>query len=59
LALSLNGDPVFVGAHQLARFLTVSLSLPVFTHLFTRGREPHEQSSEETKNPEDKGGSPG
>lgn len=30
LALSLNLDPVFVGAHQLARFLTVSLSLPLF-----------------------------
>ncbi len=37
LALSLNVDPVFVGAHQLARFLVVSLSLPVFAHLFTRG----------------------
>ena len=36
LALSLNLDPVFVGAHQLARFLTVSLSLPIFAHLFTR-----------------------
>jgi hypothetical protein len=59
LALSLNGDPVFVGAHQLARFLTVSLSLPVFTHLFTRGREPQGESREETKNPEEKGGPPG
>lgn len=37
LALSLNIDPVFVGAHQLARFLVVSLSLPVFAHLFTAG----------------------
>jgi uncharacterized membrane protein AbrB (regulator of aidB expression) len=37
LALSLNIDPVFVGAHQLARFLVVSLSLPVFAYLFTRG----------------------
>jgi membrane AbrB-like protein len=36
LALSLNIDPVFVGAHQLARFLTVSLALPVFAHVFTR-----------------------
>jgi uncharacterized protein len=39
LALSLNIDPVFVGAHQLARYLVVSLSLPVFAHLFTRGGE--------------------
>ena len=58
LALSLNVDPVFVGAHQLARFLTVSLSLPVFAHLFTRGREP-QRESEKTKNPEEKGGPPG
>jgi uncharacterized protein len=59
LALSLNGDPVFVGAHQLARFLTVSLSLPVFAHLFTRGRKPPDEGREETKNPEDKDGPPG
>jgi membrane AbrB-like protein len=59
LALSLNGDPVFVGAHQLARFLTVSLSLPILTHLFTRGRELQGESREETKNPEEKGGPPG
>lgn len=43
LALSLNIDPVFVGAHQLARFLTVSLSLPVFAHLFTRQRKPPDE----------------
>jgi uncharacterized membrane protein AbrB (regulator of aidB expression) len=59
LALSLNGDPVFVGAHQLARFLTVSLSLPVFAHLFARGRKPREPSRETTKNPQDKGRPPG
>lgn len=46
LALSLNIDPVFVGAHQLARFLVVSLSLPIFAHLFTRekGKPPDEDS---------------
>lgn len=44
LALSLNIDPVFVGAHQLARFLVVSLSLPVFAHLFARkGRPPDDK----------------
>ena len=59
LALSLNIDPVFVGAHQLARFLTVSLSLPVFAHLFTRGRKPPEQGKEQAaKNPEDDAGGP-
>jgi membrane AbrB-like protein len=43
LALALNGDPVFVGAHQLARFLTISLSLPVFTYLFTRNGKAAEE----------------
>jgi uncharacterized protein len=47
LALSLHIDPVFVGAHQLARFLTVSLSLPVFAHLFTREDKPDAKKSED------------
>lgn len=53
LALSLNIDPVFVGAHQLARFLVVSLSLPVFAHLFTRerGKPPDKGKEEPPKNP--------
>jgi membrane AbrB-like protein len=50
LALSLHLDPVFVGAHQLARYLTVSLSLPLFAHVFARNGEP--------KKPEDKSGPP-
>jgi membrane AbrB-like protein len=54
LALSLNIDPVFVGAHQLARFLTVSLSLPLFTHLLTRhGKQPKDGVGEIPKKPED------
>jgi membrane AbrB-like protein len=45
LALSLNIDPVFVGAHQLARFLVVSLSLPLFAHLLTRsGNRPPDKN---------------
>ncbi|MEX0842343.1 MAG: AbrB family transcriptional regulator, partial [Xanthobacteraceae bacterium] len=48
LALSLNIDPVFVGAHQLARFLVVSLSLPVFAHLFTRDRDNPKNDGEGT-----------
>jgi membrane AbrB-like protein len=36
LALSLHIDPVFVGAHQLARYLVVSLSLPFLAHYFMR-----------------------
>jgi membrane AbrB-like protein len=54
LALSLNIDPVFVGAHQLARFLTVSLALPIFAHLFTRkGRQPEDGVGEVPKKPPD------
>jgi uncharacterized protein len=48
LALSLNIDPVFVGAHQLARYLVVSLALPVFAQVFTRGlkQEPVQQDDD-------------
>lgn len=48
LALSLNLDPIFVGAHQLARFLTVSLSLPIFAHLFTRGSKPPDDGEQKS-----------
>jgi hypothetical protein len=47
LALALNLDPVFVGAHHLARVFVVSLGLPVLAHYFagpegkhTRGGSP-------------------
>jgi membrane AbrB-like protein len=44
LALSLNIDPVFVGAHQLARYLVVSLSLPFLANLLrARGNRPEGQ----------------
>lgn len=46
LALSLHIDPVFVGAHQLARYLTVSFSLPVFAHVFARDPEPKKPEEE-------------
>jgi uncharacterized protein len=29
MALALHLDPIFVGAHHIARFLLVSLSLPI------------------------------
>jgi uncharacterized membrane protein AbrB (regulator of aidB expression) len=32
LALALHLDPIFVGAHHVARFLLVSLSLPILAH---------------------------
>ncbi len=43
LALALNIDPVFVGAHQLVRYLIVSLLLPLISHVITRGnaKPPH------------------
>jgi membrane AbrB-like protein len=34
LALALHLDPIFVGAHHVARFLLISLSLPVFVRLY-------------------------
>jgi len=34
LALALHLDPIFVGAHHVARFMLVSLSLPVFVKIF-------------------------
>ncbi len=59
LALSLNIDPVFVGAHQLSRFLTVSLTLPLFVHFVTRtGRQPKDGVGELPKKPDDKPGAP-
>lgn len=50
LALALHIDPVFVGAHQLSRYLTVSLTLPLFAHFFARDAEP--------KKPEEGSGPP-
>lgn len=34
LALALHLDPIFVGAHHVARFMLVSLALPVFVRKF-------------------------
>ncbi len=36
LALTLHIDPVFVGAHHLARFVFVSIATPGIVHLFDR-----------------------
>jgi membrane AbrB-like protein len=47
LALSLNIDPVFVGAHQLARYLIVSLSLPFLAHLCMRASKPPDNDDNE------------
>jgi membrane AbrB-like protein len=34
VALALHLDPIFVGAHHVARFMLVSLALPVFVRMF-------------------------
>ena len=39
LALTLHIDPIFVGAHHLARFLFVTISLPGIVHLFGRPQD--------------------
>jgi uncharacterized protein len=40
LALSLHLDPVFVGAHHIARYLTVATSIPIAARMIERGRGP-------------------
>ena len=39
LALTLNIDPIFVGAHHLSRFVFVSITTPGIVHLFGRPQE--------------------
>lgn len=40
LALALHLDPIFVGAHHVARFLLISASLPVFVKLYGQSPPP-------------------
>ena len=39
LALTLHIDPIFVGAHHLARFVFVTIATPGIVHLFGRPQE--------------------
>ena len=39
LALTLHIDPIFVGAHHLARFIFVTIATPGIVHLFGRPQE--------------------
>jgi uncharacterized membrane protein AbrB (regulator of aidB expression) len=39
LALTLNIDPVFVGAHHLARFIYVSVATPGIVQFFGRPQQ--------------------
>jgi uncharacterized membrane protein AbrB (regulator of aidB expression) len=47
LALALHLDPVFVGAHHLARIMVVSLALPIGARL-TDPRKPQHRDLPET-----------
>ena len=40
LALALHLDPIFVGAHHVARFVLVSLSMPVYVRLYGQSPPP-------------------
>ncbi len=40
LALALHLDPIFVGAHHVARFLLVSLSLPIYVRIYGQSPPP-------------------
>jgi len=39
LALTLHIDPIFVGAHHIARFVFVSIAIPGIVHLFGRTQD--------------------
>lgn len=45
LALALNMDPAFVGAHHLGRFMLVLLSMPLIVKLMQRFRKPPENGN--------------
>jgi membrane AbrB-like protein len=51
LALALNLDPVYVGAHHLTRIFFVSLAMPLIVHRAARARVPPEAPAKETRKP--------
>jgi len=51
LALALHLDPVYVGAHHLARFLLVSLLMPVLAHRLRPKPPPGELASPPARRP--------
>jgi uncharacterized membrane protein AbrB (regulator of aidB expression) len=40
MALALHLDPVFIGAHHLARFIIVSMGIPLAVRRMTRAPPP-------------------
>jgi membrane AbrB-like protein len=53
LALALALDPVFIGAHHLARFLVISLSLPALAPLVARKAPAPAPRRQDTTTPQD------
>jgi hypothetical protein len=51
LALTLHLDPVYVGAHHVARFFIASLALPVLVRMFDDGAAPPATDSGPAKAP--------
>src|SRR6185312_11096791 len=49
LALALHLDPVFVGAHHLARVFTVTLALPLIVRVLTPSRKDKQAQAKHTK----------
>lgn len=49
LALAMHLDPIFVGAHHVARFLLVSLSLPVYVRIYGQSPPPPAPSPPERR----------
>ena len=45
LALALHLDPVFVGAHHLARVFTVTLALPLIVRVLAPAQEDEERTA--------------
>jgi membrane AbrB-like protein len=54
LAFALNLDPVFVGVHQTARFVVISLLMPFAVHRLSRGRRAPKPAPRDAEPPQDR-----
>ncbi len=48
LALALHLDPIFVGAHHVARFILISVSLPLFVKMYGQAPKPVLEPADKT-----------
>jgi uncharacterized protein len=55
LAFALNLDPVFVGVHQTARFVVISLLMPFAVHRLSRGKRAREAAVRDEDPPQRQG----